>query len=90
MKSKEMSRNPTTTAHLRVHSQSFSNKSLAGEVSAGDFQWNFIWKFSKGELLVNPPLGRALIEDALLKFLLQTDYSLEPGGDYIFTVRAKF
>ncbi len=85
-----MSQRPTTTAHLRVHSQSFSKQSLAGEVSAGDFKWDFIWEFNRGELLVNPPLGRALIEDALLRFLIQTDYSLEPGGDYIFTVRAKF
>ncbi len=85
-----MNLNPTTTAHLRVYSQNFSNKSLAGEVSAGDFKWDFVWRFSKGELLVNPPLGKALIEDALLRFLIQTDYYLEPGGDYMFTIRAKF
>ncbi len=85
-----MNQRPYTTAHLRVHSQSFSKKSLSGEVSAGEFKWDFIWKFNKGELLVKPPLGRALIEDALLRFLIQTDYSLEAGGDYIFTVRAKF
>ncbi len=81
---------PSTTAHLRVHSQSFINKSIKGEVSAGDFIWQFKWKFTNGQLEVEPPLGRALIQDALLRFLLKTDYRLEPGGDYIFTVRAKF
>jgi len=31
-----------------------------------------------------------LIQDALLRFLLKTDYQLEAGGDYAFSVRAKF
>ena len=35
-------------------------------------------------------LGRALIQDALLRFLVRTDYKLEAGGDYNFTVRARF
>ena len=35
-------------------------------------------------------LGRALIQDALLRFLLKTHYQLEAGGDYAFNVRAKF
>ena len=39
---------------------------------------------------MEPSLGRALIEDALLRFLLKTDYQLEAGGDYAFTVRAAF
>ena len=33
-----------------------------------------IWK---GSLIVKPPLGRALIEDSLLRFLLKKDYELE-------------
>ena len=37
------------------------------------------WSFGKGSLHVNPPLGRALIEDALLRFLLKKDYELESG-----------
>jgi len=81
---------PRTTAHLKIHSQNFTSQSIKGEVYAGDFQWDFIWSFSQGRLVVNPPFGRALIEDALLKYLIQTDYYLEPGGDYKFTVRAKF
>ena len=81
---------PSTTAHLRVYSQNFSTQSIQGEISAGEFNWEFNWKFSNGELLVEPPLGRALIQDALMRFLIQADYSLEPGGDYIFTIKAKF
>ncbi|KGG13116.1 MULTISPECIES: DUF3146 family protein [Prochlorococcus] len=85
-----MHKKPTTTAHLRVNKQDFLNKSLEGEVSAGGFQWDFIWKFTSGELIVEPSLGRALIQDALLRFLIKKDYYLEPGGDYVFTIRAKF
>jgi hypothetical protein len=85
-----VSRLPTTTAQLRVLYQSFSHRLLEGEVSAGGFHWTFSWFFDRGELLVEPSLGRALIQDALLRFLLKADYQLEPGGDYAFTVRAKF
>ena len=85
-----MQHKPTTTAHLRVFSQNFSTQSIQGEISAGEFVWEFNWKFSNGELLVEPPLGRALIQDALMRFLIKSDYSLEPGGDYIFTIKAKF
>ena len=85
-----MQHKPTTTAHLRVFSQNFSTQSIQGEISAGEFSWEFKWKFSNGELLVEPPLGRALIQDALMRFLIKSDYSLEPGGDYIFTIKAKF
>jgi len=84
-----MIQKPTTQAHLKVLNQSFSKQSIAGEVLAGDFKWDFVWRFNQGELLVHPPLGRALIEDALLRFLIKADYTLEPGGDYMFTVRAK-
>ncbi len=85
-----MSRLPTTTAQLRVLRQSFSQRVLEGEVSAGGFEWTFSWFFDRGELQVEPSLGRALIQDALLRFLLKTDYQLEAGGDYAFSVRAKF
>jgi len=85
-----MARLPTTTAQLRVLHQSFSDRILAGEVSAGGFHWTFSWRFEKGELSVEPSLGRALIQDALLRFLVTADYQLEPGGDYAFTVRARF
>lgn len=85
-----MSRLPTTTAQLRVLRQSFSQRLLEGEVSAGGFEWTFCWFFDRGELQVEPSLGRALIQDALLRFLLRTDYQLEAGGDYAFAVRAKF
>ncbi len=81
---------PVTTAYLRVNHQSFSEQSLGGEVSAGEFKWQFIWAFGKGELILEPSLGRALIQDALMRFLVKADYHLEAGGDYNFTVRAKF
>ncbi len=85
-----MSQLPATKAHLRIYSQNFSEQCIDGEISAGEFQWQFSWIFGKGELIIQPSLGRALIEDALLRFLVKADYKLEPGGDYIFTVRAKF
>ncbi|MEY3462961.1 MAG: hypothetical protein RLZZ468_739 [Cyanobacteriota bacterium] len=85
-----MARLPTTTAQLRVLRQCFRQRLVEGEVCAGGFEWSFIWAFDRGELKVEPSLGRALIQDALLRFLLKSDYQLEPGGDYAFTVRAQF
>ena len=85
-----MSRLPTTNAHLRIYRQSFAEQCLDGEVSAGGFEWQFTWTFSNGELILQPSLGRALIQDALMRFLLKMDYKLEAGGDYNFTVRARF
>ena len=81
---------PSTTAYLQIHKQCFNQQKVEGVVRAGNFEWNFIWAFKKGELVVEPPLGRALIKDALERYLVRTDYKLESGGDYIFTVRAKF
>ena len=57
---------------------------------ASQFKWTFTYSFNKGQLKVNPPLGRALIENALLKFLLKKDYELETGNEYKFTISAKF
>ena len=85
-----MNQKPSTTAHLIVEQQCFNQKCLKGKISAGEFQWDFTWAFGKGELHVEPPLGRALIKDALERFLMQTDYNLETGSDYAFTIRAKF
>ena len=84
-----MARLPTTAARLRVLRQSFSEGLLEGEVWAGGFEWRFQWRFGPGQLSVEPSLGRALIQDALLRYLIRTDYQLEPGGDYSFTVRAR-
>ena len=81
---------PATTAHLRVLRQCFNEQCMDGEVSAGGFNWQFSWAFDRGELSVEPSLGRALIQDALRRFLVRADYKLEPGGDYVFTVRARF
>ncbi|MFN9631492.1 MAG: DUF3146 family protein [Cyanobacteriota bacterium] len=85
-----MSRLPSTTAQLRVLRQSFHPCRLEGEVMAGGFHWTFCWAFDRGELTIEPSLGRALIQDALMRYLLRADYQLEAGGDYAFIVRAAF
>ena len=81
---------PETIANISIKEYCFSKKQIQGIVEASQYKWNFIWSFNKGLLTVNPPLGRALIEDALLKFLLKKDYELETGNEYKFTISAKF
>ena len=81
---------PETIANVSIKEYCFSKKQIKGVVEASQFKWNFIWSFNKGLLIVNPPLGRALIEDALLRFLLKKDYELEAGNEYKFTISAKF
>ena len=81
---------PETIANLSVKEYCFSKKQINGIVEAGQFRWTFTWSFNKGLLLVDPPLGRALIESALLRFLLKKDYELEAGNEYKFTISAKF
>tara|TARA_B100000242_G_scaffold138520_1_gene98360 strand:+ start:145 stop:402 length:258 start_codon:yes stop_codon:yes gene_type:complete len=81
---------PETIANLRIKEYCFSKKQIKGVVEASEFRWTFTWSFNKGLLLVNPPLGRALIEDALLRFLLKKDYKLETGNEYKLTILAKF
>jgi hypothetical protein len=80
---------PETTAYVRITQYSFMSRRIAGEVSAGSFVWQFEWSL-EGRLNIEPSLGRALIQDALSRFLKRCDYQLEAGGDYEFTVRAKF
>ena len=81
---------PETIAHVIVKEYCFLKKQINGVVEASQFKWNFTWSFSKGLLFVNPPLGRALIEDSLLRFLLKKDYELEAGNEYNLTISAKF
>ena len=81
---------PQTIANVSVKEYSFSKKQIQGVVEANQFKWTFTWSFHQGLLIVNPPLGRALIEDALLRFLLKKDYELEAGNEYKFTISAKF
>ena len=81
---------PETTVYVTVQEYNFNKKELKGFVEASEFRWNFIWFFTKGKLFVNPPLGRALIEDSLLRFLIKKDYELESGSNYKFTVSSKF
>ena len=79
-----------TIANVIVKEYCFSKKQIKGVVEASQFKWTFTWFFNKGLLSVNPPLGRALIEDALLRFLLKKDYELEAGSEYKFIISAKF
>ena len=81
---------PETIANVSVKEYSFSKKQIKGVIEASQFKWTFTWSFDKGKLFVYPPLGRALIENALLKFLLKKDYELEKGNEYKFTISAKF
>ena len=81
---------PETIANVSVIEYCFSKKQIKGVVEASQFRWTFTWSFNKGFLLVKPPLGRALIEDALLRFLLKKDYQLEAGNEYKLTISAKF
>ena len=81
---------PETIANVSVKEYCFSKKQIKGVVAASQFKWSFTWFFQKGLLTVNPSFGRALIEDALLRFLLKKDYELEVGNEYKFTISAKF
>ena len=85
-----MRQKPETIANVSVKEYCFSKKQIKGVVEASQFKWTFTWSFNKGELFVDPPLGRALIEDPLLRFFLQKDYELEAGNEYKFTISATF
>ena len=81
---------PETIAYLIVKEYCFTKKQVKGIVKASQFKWQFTWSFGRGLLSVQPPLGRALIEDSLLRFLLKKDYELEAGSEYKIIISAKF
>jgi len=81
---------PETIANVSVKEYCLSKKQIQGVVEASQFKWTFTWSFNHGLLTVKPPLGRALIEDALLRFLLKKDYELEAGNAYKLIISAKF
>ncbi len=81
---------PETIAYLNVQEYCFSKRQVKGIVKASQFKWQFTWSFGRGILLISPPLGRALIENSLLRFLLKKDYELEAGCEYKFVISAKF
>ena len=86
-----MIRRPPRSTRVRSSAASdVYKRQIKGVVEASQFKWTFTWSFNKGLLTVNPSLGRALIEDALLRFLLKKDYELETGHEYKFTISAKF
>lgn len=80
---------PETTAYVRITHQSWQQGRIEGEVRANAYEWQFQWCFRQGQLIVQPSLGRALIKDPLERFLERSDYQLELGGDYSFTIRAE-
>lgn len=80
---------PETTAYVRITQQSWQRGQIEGEVRANSYEWQFQWRFKQRQLVVHPSLGRALIKEPLERFLEQSDYQLELGGDYSFTVRAE-
>lgn len=84
-----MPRLPETTAHVRITRQCWNAGELEGEVQANEWAWQFSWSFKRGELQVEPSLGRALIREPLNRFLEQWDYHLEPGSNYSFTIRSE-
>ncbi len=79
---------PQTTAQVTITHQCWQTGKIAGEVNAGNFLWNFEWRFRQGKLSVKPTLGRSLIQEPLSRFLEKSDYQLEVGGDYQFFIRA--
>jgi len=81
---------PETIAYLSITSQSWPLGKIAGEVRASTYLWSFEWRFRQGKLLIKPSLGKALIVEPLTRFLERSDYQLEPGGNYEFTVRSDF
>jgi Protein of unknown function (DUF3146) len=80
---------PETVAYVRITYQSWQQGKIEGDVRAGEYEWQFQWRFRQGNLMVEPSLGRALIKEPLTRFLERCDYQLEPGGDYSFTIRAE-
>ena len=80
---------PETTAYVRITQQSFPMGKIEGEVKAAQYEWQFRWRFRQRQLSVQPSLGRALIQEPLERFLERSDYQLEAGSDYTFTVRTK-
>jgi hypothetical protein len=85
-----MSRLPQTTAHVLVTRYSWQEGAIEGEVQANGWVWQFCWCFRRGELRVEPSVGRALIREPLSRFLEKSDYYLEPGSNYSFTIRSRF
>ena len=81
---------PETIVYLSVQEYCFTKRQVKGIVRASQFKWQFTWSFGQGLLIVSPPLGKALIEDSLLRFLLKKDYELEAGNEYKFIISAKF
>jgi hypothetical protein len=85
-----MSSRPETIVYVRITQYSWQQGKIAGEIEAGNYQWQFQWRFRDGKLLIHPTLGRSLILEPFSRFLERYDYQLELGGDYQFTVKSQF
>jgi len=79
-----------TNVQVQVTHQSWHEARIEGEIIASSYHWRFKWYFRQGQLFVSPSLGRALIFEPLNRFLERSDYQLEAGGTYQFTVKGKF
>jgi hypothetical protein len=79
-----------TIVNVQITYQSWHDARIEGELYAASYRWWFKWYFGQGKLTVFPSLGRALIFEPLNRFLERSDYQLEPGGTYQFTVRGRF
>ncbi|NJK62972.1 MAG: DUF3146 family protein [Synechococcaceae cyanobacterium SM2_3_1] len=86
-----MAPSPHTTAHVSITRCSWQEGAIEGEVKANGWAWKFSWCFRQGALRqLEPSLGRALIREPLSRFLEASDYQLEPGSNYSFTIRSRF
>lgn len=80
---------PETTAYVSITRQSWKLGQIEGEVQVATYQWEFQWCFRQRQLMVKPSLGRALIKEPLERFLERSDYKLEAGSNYTFTLRSR-
>ncbi|WP_287130326.1 DUF3146 family protein [Candidatus Cyanaurora vandensis] len=78
-----------TAVQLRITHLVLGEGLMAGELTAGTFQWTFQWHFRRVALHLHPTRGRALVAEPLQRFLEQQDYSLEVGEVYTFTLRTQ-
>ena len=74
-------------SQISVKEYCFS-KANSGGIEASQFKWTFmvLARFVNGK----STFGKALIEDALLRFFIKKDYELEAGNEYKLTILAKF
>jgi hypothetical protein len=80
---------PQTTVYIKVNHSCWPSGELTGEIQAGSFEWTFAWHFRQDKLRLTPPLGSALVSEAVHRFLERHDYNLELGEIYSFVLKAR-